>query len=92
MICHYYHLLILIHGLTKNAFAKLAVKLIPYFDEDSENEIKYKLSEEMLNFLKSWKHLRKSVDEEYTKELYLDSDTENEDENKDTSKSCKNCT
>lgn len=74
-----------------NAFAKLAEKLKPYFDEDSENKIKNKLSEEILSFSKSWKHLKKSVDDEYTEELYLNSDTENEDEDKDISKPCKTC-
>ncbi|VVC34874.1 Hypothetical protein CINCED_3A023063 [Cinara cedri] len=52
-----------VNGLPKNAFAKLSVKLKPYFDEDNENEIKYKLSEEILSFSKSWKNLMKSVDD-----------------------------
>jgi len=75
--------------LPKNAFSKLAINLKPYFDEDNENEIKNKLCEEILSFSKSWKHLKKSVDDEYTEELYLNSDTENEDE--DISKPCKSC-
>jgi hypothetical protein len=39
-------------------------------DEDNENEIKNKLSQEILSFSKSWKYLKKSVDDEYTEELY----------------------
>lgn len=41
------------NGLPKNSFDKLAEKLKPNFDEDSENEIKNKLSEEILSFSKS---------------------------------------
>lgn len=78
-----------VNGLPENAFSKLAIKLKPYFDEDNENEIRNKLCEEILSFSKSWKHLKKSVDDEYTEELYLNSDIENEDE--DISKPCKTC-
>jgi hypothetical protein len=68
-----------VNRLPKNAFTKLAAKLKPYLDKDNENEIKNKLSQEILSFSKSWKYLRKSVDDEYIEELYLhlNSDTEN---------------
>lgn len=39
-----------VNGLPKNAFAKLVIKLKPYFDED--NKIKNKLSKEFLSFFK----------------------------------------
>ncbi|VVC40033.1 Ribonuclease H-like domain,HAT, C-terminal dimerisation domain [Cinara cedri] len=80
-----------VNRLPKNAFAKSAVNLKPYFDEDNKNEIKYKLCEEILSFSKSWKNLKKSVDDEYIGELYINSDTENEDEDRDISKLCKTC-
>jgi hypothetical protein len=54
-----------VNRLHKNAFPKLAIYLKLYFDKDSENEIKCKLSEEMLSFSKSWKHLKKYIDDEY---------------------------
>lgn len=54
------------NGLPKNAFTKLPAKLKPYLDEDNENEVKNKLYQEILSFSKSWKYLKKSVDDEYT--------------------------
>lgn len=83
-------------GLPTDSLTKLSHKIKPFFDDHlSENEIKIKLSEELINFGRSWDFLKKSVDDEYNEQLYI-SDSENEDQEntevmKPCNKSCKNC-
>lgn len=83
-------------GLPTDSLTKLSHKIKPFIDDNlSENEIKNNLSDELLNFGKSWHFLKKSVDEEYNEQSY-GSDSENEDlESTDVvkpcNKSCKNC-
>jgi len=87
----------------ENAFLTLAEKLKPflnYDDGDNLKEIRNELSDELLNFSKSWKYLKNSLEDEYHVHS-LSNNMNDEDENqeeedlenqlKPCNSTCKNC-